>query len=187
MHVALPSRLIQTISAGGLLASPGGLALAADGTLFVADQSGYANGGPWYNYGQILRIDAGGGQSVFARDTTIFGPYDVAISSDGWVWSAQWGSLSRRQGGFVRTRISDGHTERVPSDRSQGLAANGAMVYLADCVSISLDCYAGYRYLVVYPDFVNRRYLPGGSLAVVPAIPTPVRRSTWGEIKVHYR
>ena len=123
----------------------------------------------------------------FATGEPFFQPFDIAIAPDGWIWTAQWGSLARRRGGFVRTRLADGYSEVVESDRSQGVAvtASGG-VYLADCVSISLDCYPGYRYIRIYPSY-SSRYLPSGAMAVVPMLATSVLRSTWGAIKTHYR
>ena len=87
----------------------------------------------------------------------------------------------------MRTRLSDATTEYVQSDRSQGLAtmANGE-VLLGDCQSVSLDCYSFQRYVRRYSDGVQR-YLPSGSMGVVPTSTTPTRRTTWGSIKTLYR
>ena len=97
------------------------------------------------------------------------------------------GSLSRRLGGFRRTRLSDGYTEDVQSDYSQGVAAtpNGD-VYEGDCHSVSLYCFTEYRYIRRNPDGLIR-YLPSGAMAVVPAISTPTRRTSWGALKTIYR
>ena len=58
-------------------------------------------------------------RALFASSELFQGPFDIAVSSDGWVWTAQWGWTSRRGGGFRRTRLTDGLTEVIESDRSQ--------------------------------------------------------------------
>ena len=116
-------------------------------------------------------------------------PFDVAVGTDGWAWCAQWGGLSRRGGGFVRVRADGSAAEVVDgSDRSQGIAATPlGTIYLVDCISVSLDCYAGYRHVLRYGDPGGTRYLPIGALAVVPELTVPARPTTWGELKARYR
>ena len=124
---------------------------------------------------------------MFVNGVPFHGPFDIAISSDGWIWSAQWGWTSRRNGGFVRTRLADGYSEFFPSDRSQGVVATAdGDVLLGDCTSVSLDCYPYYRF-VHRPSSGLRRNVPAGAMAVVPTLTTPVRRTTWGTLKTLYR
>jgi hypothetical protein len=184
LTVDLRTRELTVISEGGLLENPACVAAGPGGTLYVGDQS--ANSAP-NGSGSIVRVERSGAQSLFANGELFQGPFDIAIASDGWVWTAQWGWTSRRGGGFRRTRLSDGHTEYVQSDRSQGVAATpDGEVYLGDCTSISLDCYPESRFV---HRFVagTRSGLPAGAMAVVPAATTPVRRSTWGSLKTLYR
>jgi len=174
---------VGVLAQGDLLENPACVAPGPGGTLYVGDES--ASSAP-NGSGSIVRIEPSGAQSLFANGDLFHGPFDIAISNDGWVWTAQWGWISRRGGGFLRTRLADGITEYVPSDRSQGIAATRDDVILGDCISISLDCYAGYRY-VHRPFSYDQHYLPAGAMAVVPAISTPTRRSTWGTLKTLYR
>jgi len=81
-----------------------------------------------------------------------------------------------------------GPFEVAGGDRSQGLAATPVgTLYLVDCISVSLDCYAGYRHVLRYGDPAGTRFLPIGALAVVPDLAIPARPSTWGELKARYR
>jgi hypothetical protein len=175
------TRNVSVITQGDLLENPSCVAVGPGGTLYVGDSgANSATGGS----GSIVRVEPSGTQSLFANGAFFHSPFDIAISSDGWVWTAQWGWVSRRNGGFLRTRLADGVTEEVPSDRSQGVAATQDDVFLADCYSVSLDC-AGRFVRRYYAG--TMRYLPSGAMAVVPAISTPVRRTTWGTLKTHYR
>lgn len=87
---------VGVVSQGGLLWNPACVTAGSDGALYVGDLS--ANSGTGSS-GSIVRLDASGAQSVFANGVPFQGPFDIAISSDGWIWSAQWGWTSRRNGG----------------------------------------------------------------------------------------
>jgi glucose/arabinose dehydrogenase len=184
LSVDLGTRGVTVFAEGSLLVNPVGMMVGPDGALYVADQSSNSATG---TSGSIVRIETSGAQSVFANGDLFRGPFDLAFSTDGWLYVAQWGGLSRRNGGFIRVRLSDRFAEYVPSDRSQGVTATrDADVLLGDCISISLDCYSGYRYVRRFSDG-SQRYLPAGGMAVVPAGSTPTRRSTWGTLKTIYR
>lgn len=177
------TREVSVLSQGGLLENPECVAVGPGGGLYVGDAS--ASSAP-NGSGSIVRVEASGAQSLFANGELFRSPFDIAVSRDGWVWTAQWGSTSRTGGGFRRTRLTDGFTEAIESDRSQGVVATQDGVFLGDCISISRDCYSAYRFVHRY-DGGAQRYLPAGAMAVVPAIPTPARRTTWGALKTHYR
>jgi len=175
---------VEVVSQGGLLSIPACVTAGPDGALYVGDLS--ANSGTGSS-GSIVRIEASGAQSVLANGVPFHGPFDIAISSDGWIWSAQWGWTSRRNGGFVRTRLADGFSEFFPSDRSQGVVTTAdGDVLLGDCTSVGLDCYSFYRF-IHRPSNGLRRDLPAGAMALVPTLTTPVRRATWGTLKTLYR
>lgn len=170
---------------GGFLQDVGGIVPAPDGGLYVAAGSGGSGAG---SSGALLHVSPAGAQSVVWSGAPLQGPFDLAVAADGWLWCAQWGGLSRRGGGFVRVSEDGSAAEFIAgSDRSQGLAASplGA-IYLVDCISISLDCYAGYRHVVRVGDPLGTRYLPVGALALVPDLTLPARPSTWGAVKARY-
>jgi sugar lactone lactonase YvrE len=183
LSVILRTHEVSVLSQGGLLENPECVAVGPGGTLYVGDAS--ANSAP-NGSGSIVRVEVSGAQSLFANGELFHDPFDIAVSSDGWVWTAQWGWTSRRGGGFLRTRLTDGLTEVIESDRSQGVVATQDGVFLGDCISISLDCYSAYRFVHRY-DGGAQRYLPAGAMAVVPAMTTPTRRTSWGALKTHYR
>ncbi|MFI5372912.1 MAG: hypothetical protein ACHQ52_15260 [Candidatus Eisenbacteria bacterium] len=178
LHLDLASHALRVVTSGGSLATPAGIAVGPGGTLYVVDQGT-----------GIIAVNPSGAQSLLTitGPAALGSPFDIAITPDGWIWTAQWGGLSRRGGGFRRTRISDGYTESPTGDRSQGIAINDAgLIYLGDCNSVSLDCYSEYRYVDIYPSG-NGTYVPSGGMAIVPTTVTPVRHSTWGSVKTLYR
>jgi len=186
LHVTIEPPSATVLAEGGGLRDVGGIAPAPGGGLYVAEGSGAAASG---SSGALLHISLTGVQTVLWSAAPLQGPFDVAAGTDGWVWCAQWGGLSRRGGGFVRVRADGSAAEVVAgSDRSQGLAATVlGTIYLVDCISVSLDCYAVYRHVLRYGDPVGTRYLPIGALAVVPDLTIPARPSTWGALKARYR
>jgi sugar lactone lactonase YvrE len=178
LHVTVDPPSATVLAAGGRLSDVGGITLAPDGGLYVAEGTG-----------AVLHVSLAGDQTVLWDQAPLAGPFDVAAGPDGWVWCAQWGGLSRRGGGFVRVKADGSAAEVVAGgDRSQGLATTPAgTIYLVDCVSVSLDCYAGYRHVLRYGDPAGTRYLPIGGLALVPDLTIPARPSTWGALKARYR
>ena len=181
LHLDPTSHAVQVVTAGGLLVSPACIAVGPGGTLYVGDRSVPTPGFT----GAIITV-TGASQSLLAiTGVPLQSPFDIAITPDGWIWTAQWGGLSRRGGGFLRTRLSDGWTESPTGDRSQGVAINDAgVIYLGDCISASLDCY--YRFVVQYP-IATPSFVPAGAMAIVPSTLTPTRRSSWGSVKTRYR
>ncbi|HUK64618.1 MAG TPA: hypothetical protein VLV15_14845 [Dongiaceae bacterium] len=177
LHIDLTGLALRVVTSGGSLATPAAIAVGPGGTLYVVDQGT-----------GIIAVDPSGAQSrLITTGVALQAPFDIAISPDGYAWTAQWGGLSRRGGGFLRTRISDGYTDYPTGDRSQGIAINDAgIIYLGDCISVSLDCYSEYRYVQVFPAG-PQSYAPSGGMAVVPAGLTPVHPSTWGSVKTRYR
>jgi hypothetical protein len=93
---------------------------------------GHRSGGLLTGYGSIVRIEPGGAQSVFAADTAMFyGPFDVGITPDGYLWSCSTGLSAGRRGWFVRTRITDGASEAL-GGRAFGVAVeDDGKVYVA--------------------------------------------------------
>jgi sugar lactone lactonase YvrE len=187
LHVDPGTRAVETISSGGLMSWPSDVAVGPAGELYVAEFGDRHQG-----TGAILRIDpVGGAQSVLAAGTELFhGPYDIAVAPDGWVWSAQRGTVGRRSGFFVRTRMADGFSESVDG-RSFGLAVgHDGPVFLGDCRVIGQDCIPDWRYVWRYPDHPEPQdavYLRSGPMAVVPQGTTTATRRTWGTLKVRYR
>ena len=176
LHVTLDPAAATPLAVGAFLSDAGGITLAEGGGLYVTA------GGLW-------QVSLAGAPSLVWGAAPLDLPFDVAVGTDGWVWCAQWGGLSRRGGGFVRVRADGSAAEVVDgSDRSQGIAATPlGTIYLVDCISVSLDCYAGYRHVLRYGDPGGTRYLPIGALAVVPELTVPARPTTWGELKARYR
>jgi DNA-binding beta-propeller fold protein YncE len=172
------------VASNGSLVAPGGIAVGPGGTFYIADAGVVTPGGT----GAIVAVTPAGTQTVLTTTgATLQMPFDIAYSPDGTIWTAQWGGLSRRGGGFRRTRLSDGSTDAPTGDRSQGIAINDAgVIYLGDCISISLDCYSAYRYVLLFSTG-PQSYLPSGAMAVVPSGLTPTRPSTWGSVKTRYR
>jgi sugar lactone lactonase YvrE len=190
VHVGGPVPAPRVVSAGGELAAPSCIARGPDGALYVGDLAlhpvGISNEWPWGARGGIVRVDAGGGQTLVASGPPFLSPFDIAFAPDGWIVTAQSGALSRRQGGFRRTRLPDGLTENFEGDRSLALAGDGDALYLGDCISVSLDCYPGYRFVTAWSGG-EAHYMPVTALAVVPDLETPARRASWGALKSTYR
>jgi hypothetical protein len=184
LHFDPSTRAWRIVTSSGNLVEPRGIAAAPGGTLYVADGSVTTAGGT----GGIVAVTPGGTQTLLAiTGAALRSPFDLAVSPDGYIWSAQWGGLSRRGGGFLRTRISDGYTDYSTGDRSQGITISDAgVIYTGDCISISLDCYNAYRNVAIFPPG-PMRFMPAGGMAVVPSDLTPVHPSTWGSVKTRYR
>ena len=67
----------QTVAQGGMLKDPAGLAVAADGTIFVADLEAFGSGG-------IIAVDPDNGQqSQISASTVLTRPMGLAIAADG--------------------------------------------------------------------------------------------------------
>lgn len=67
----------QTITQGGMLAEPSGLAVGADGTIFVADVEAFGGGG-------IIAVDPDDGQQRKISASSVFTrPFGLAMSADG--------------------------------------------------------------------------------------------------------
>jgi DNA-binding beta-propeller fold protein YncE len=67
----------QVITQGGMLADPAGLAIAADGTIFVADLQAFGSGG-------IVAVDPTSGQQRKVSASTVFTrPMGLAVAPDG--------------------------------------------------------------------------------------------------------
>lgn len=190
LHVDPGSGTARVVASGDLLRNPTCITVASDGYLYLGESD---NPGPTATYpyyrGSIVRIEpASGAQWLVAAEPNLFiAPIDIAVTADGYVWTAQYGNVSRRLGYFVRTRLADGYSEILGSfyQRSQGIAIglDGAL-YMGDCRTIGPDCYD--RFVFTYPDG-EYHYGPAGGMAVVPAVATPVRRATWGSLKTIYR
>ena len=175
----------RVVSSGGLLAYPAGLALGPDGALYVCETIpiGYLPGG------SLIRVDpVSGTQTLIASGDPIHGPLDAAFAPDGSLWSVQWGGLLHEKGGWmVRTRISDGFSERVDFgfDFVRGLAIRpDGRTVIADCAPAHSSC--DLPYAQIYPDG-PRVWSVSGPVALVPDMATPATRTSWGRIKVIYR
>lgn len=111
LHFDPSTRAWRVVTSNGNLVEPRGLAAGPGGTLYVADESVATVGGT----GGIIAVDPSGVQTLLTiTGVALRSPFDIAASPDGYLWTAQWGGLSRR-GGFVRTRISDGYTDTPPA------------------------------------------------------------------------
>jgi hypothetical protein len=181
-----PSALTE-VTAGGLLDNPGGLEVGPDGMLYVANTEARVVEHIWY--GKILRVDPStGAQTLVSEDPSLFGPFDLTFGPDGFIWTANQGWLSGRNGCHVRTDPVTGASTPVGFGycRSMGLArgADGRML-LSDCTTVGPDC--NIPFVGFAP--AGRGYgWMGGRLAVVPVnVVTPTRRSSWGRLKAAYR
>ena len=189
-----PSRVVQlssdgafirVVTSGGFLPLPAGLVVGADGALYVCATIAHGAGGG----GGIVRVDlVTGGQSPVASNALLLGPIHIALAPDGWLWTVQYGAFNQRLNGcVVRTRTSDGDSERMPfgSCTSQGIAirSDGAMV-VGDCYRIHGDC--GSLVTYAYPSGIS---IPGvgGAVTVVPDLTTASARGSWGRLKTTYR
>src|SRR5436190_11230892 len=67
----------RTISQGGMLDEPDGLAVGADGTIFVADRTAFGGGG-------IVAVDPDNGHQTKVSASTVFShPFGLAVAPDG--------------------------------------------------------------------------------------------------------
>jgi DNA-binding beta-propeller fold protein YncE len=86
-----PLHPTTVVSAGGMLFNPGGIALASNGDLLVADDPVNGEAPP-----AIIQIDpTTGAQSIFASGGLIDSPNDVAVAPNGDVYVANGRSLIR--------------------------------------------------------------------------------------------
>jgi DNA-binding beta-propeller fold protein YncE len=191
VELTTAGQVVRTVTAG--LSRPLGMTLGPSGELYVAEWGNPPPSGPSLPYGSILRVDpASGAQSVLASLGVLYGPQDLALTPSGWLYAANGGGLSGRNALFTRTRLSDGFTELDPTVNhleSFFLAASGTEdPWMNYCSPIGFTCYSPMvapRSQVV-GGVVNSPWLEG-PMIVVPAGAVPVRRGTWGELKVRYR
>lgn len=185
LHFVPGTGSLATVCSGGLLTNPGGLTFGPDGMLYVCEMSSPAVGN---SQGSIVRIDpTSGTQTQVAACSAFYAPFDIAFVTSDVVWTTQFGQLSRRMGGFVSTRLSDGVCEGLSftADHwSEGVAADSrGKTYVSSCHTVSFTCY--YPWTLNYA--TNDQIQIGGSIAIVPDLVTPVLRSTWGRLKTIYR
>lgn len=183
---------VTPVSSGGLLTGPSGIAMGPDGSLYVCESSpadnGIRPGSSFHGRGSIVRVNpASGSQTLVAASAYFMGPFAIAFTGPGEVWTANTGSVAGRLGCFIRTRVSDGASQPAePFDcRSQGIAAtDDGTIYASDCHTIGPDCST--LFTIRFPGSGEATGL-GGPMAVVPAGAVPVRRSSWGGVKTIYR
>jgi hypothetical protein len=173
------------VSTGGLLTHQAGMALGADGGLYVCETIAVG----WMSGGSIVRVDpVSGAQSLIASGEPLHGPFHAAFAPDGWLWSVQRGHLlHERRGGVVRTRVSDGFSEpvEVGFNFASGIAIRAdGLTLVADCAPVHNSCQ--YPYSQVFPDGPRLNGI-SGAVAVVPDIATHPARITWGRVKTMYR
>ncbi len=170
-----------TVTSGGLLSSPEGLTLGPDGQLYVAETLAPATG-------SIVRVDPGAGtQTLVSASSQFLYPFAIAVAN-GKAWTAQTGELSRRQGCFLVTQLSDGTTELStisPWCRSEGIviSSDGTLLY-SDCQPVSMDCYREITGIAGTPVQIS---FVGGPVGVVPDGVVATRRTSWGSLKTIYR
>ena len=177
----------RVVTSGGFLPLPAGMCFGNDGALYVCGTIPYPQG----EGGGLVRVDlASGAQSVIATMGVLVGPFHVAQAPDGTLWSVQFGGLSTRSNACViRTRISDGYSERVTmfDCTAYGIAIRwDGTTIVGECMRIHGDC-GGESALYLADASGTRLWGYSGPVAVVPADVTPVRRSTWGAVKTLYR
>lgn len=177
------------VSEGGLLAITGRIDDGPDGHLYVADRAKLST---QQGFGSIVQVDPATGAQVRVTPdaVTLYGPFDIAVTSDGYAYTSQVGTVSRYAGWTYRTRLSDGFTESADLGVSTSVAASpGGQVVVCACETVSRDCWRTYVLLLGG----TRQYTePAGTylfgpVAVFESNVTPVKQSTWGHVKVLYR
>ena len=194
LEVTSAGAVVRTVSAGGALGSPYAIVSGPAGELYVAEFANPPSASPGTAYGSIVRVDPGSGaQSVLASGPAFFGPYDLALTPSGSLYSANAGYLaSRRYSRFTITRLSDGVSQVDAAMQyltSYFVTASGSDdPWMNYCSPISFSCFS--------PMIAPRSQAPSGNvnspwlsgpMIVVPFGTVPVRRNTWGSLKVRYR
>jgi len=150
----------SVLASGGLLASPLGIELGADGALYVCDYSAF--GGT----GGVIRVDpASGAQSAVARGGEFLDPVGLTFLPSGELLVTDW-TMSRPQGKIVRLDPEDGKQTRVYAG---GLFAQpSGIAIIPGCTQSS----RGQDLVVEGPmqllggDFASIRIEPGAELTV---------------------
>lgn len=119
---------VSVIAQGDLLENPSCVAVAPGGTLYVGDSGANSTAG---GSGSIVRVEPSGAQGLFASGALFHSPFDIAISGDGWVWTAQWGWTHVGTGAFCAPGL--------PTDSRSGsspIARRGSPRLRTKCSSV---------------------------------------------------
>ena len=162
---------LTVVSEGGLLLSPTGVDVSADGSILLVDQSRRVD--PVTNeaaMGALVRVDpVSGAQTLLSTDARFYMPQDLVCVGEDSVWIVNKGRTLRSIGGEITiSRLSDGVTTQAPvgAFNSKGIARlpDGRIAYSC-CQPVHGDC--DYPYVAVYGSGAALSFYMG-TLAVVP-------------------